>query len=94
FYVVPPVYGALGRVYAAELASGGRADTLVLELPRLMVDGPAGDVLTGLVTAGAFAAFLSTSSGLAIAVAGVVGQDVVGRLGRPGGRRLGGVTAF
>nr|WP_246283543.1 cation acetate symporter [Nocardioides perillae] len=94
FYVIPPVYGALGRVYAAELAAGGRADTLVLELPRLVVGGPAGDVLTGLVTAGAFAAFLSTSSGLAIAVAGVLGQDVVGRLGRRGGRRLGGVAAF
>ncbi len=51
-----------------------------------------GELLTGLVTAGAFAAFLSTSSGLAIAVAGVLSQDVTGRW--PGRRRLGGVAAF
>ncbi|WP_435746107.1 cation acetate symporter [Nocardioides sp. SYSU DS0663] len=92
FYLLPPVYGALGRVYAAELAASGRTDALVLELPRLMVPGLWGEVLTGLVTAGAFAAFLSTSSGLAIAVAGVLSQDVTGRPWR--GRRLSGVTAF
>lgn len=92
FYMVPPVYGALGRVYAAELAATGRSDVLVLELPRLMLPGLGGDVLTGLVVGGAFAAFLSTSSGLAIAVAGVLSQDVTGR--SYAGRRLGGVAAF
>jgi len=92
FYVLPPVYAALGRVYAPELIAAGRSDVLVLELPRLMLPGLTGDLLTGLVTAGAFAAFLSTSSGLAIAVAGVLSQDVTGR--RFGGRRLGGVAAF
>jgi Na+(H+)/acetate symporter ActP len=88
FYLLPPVYGALGRIYAPELASSGRADALVLELPRIMVDGLLGEVLTGMVTAGAFAAFLSTSSGLSIAVAGVLSQDVTAR------SRLGGVAAF
>ena len=73
FYLLPPVYGALGRIYAADLAPRG-SDALVLELPRLMVPGLLGEVLTGLVTAGAFAAFLSTSSGLSIAVAGVLGR--------------------
>ncbi|MCW2771691.1 MAG: Na+/solute symporter [Nocardioides sp.] len=92
FYLLPPVYGALGRIYAPELATAGRSDALVLELPRIMLDGPAGELLTGLVTAGAFAAFLSTSSGLSIAVAGVLSQDVTGRVW--GGRRLGGVAAF
>ncbi|QBR92621.1 cation acetate symporter [Nocardioides euryhalodurans] len=92
FYLLPPLYGALGRVYADALVASGRTDVLVLELPRLMVPGLAGELLTALVTAGAFAAFLSTSSGLAIAVAGVLGQDVTGR---PfGGRRLSGVAAF
>ena len=92
FYVLPPIYAALGRVYAEELVASGRSDVLVLELPRLMVPGMTGEMLTGLVTAGAFAAFLSTSSGLAIAVAGVLSQDVTGRW--PGPRRLGGVAAF
>jgi Na+(H+)/acetate symporter ActP len=91
FYLLPPVYGALGRLYAGDLVAEGRTDALVLELPRLMLPGPAGELLTGLVTAGAFAAFLSTSSGLAIAVAGVLSQDVTGRWGD---RRLRGVTAF
>ena len=92
FYLLPPLYGALGRVYAPALAESGRSDALVLELPRIMLDGPAGELLTGLVTAGAFAAFLSTSSGLSIAVAGVLSQDVTGRPWA--GRRLGGVAAF
>ena len=92
FYLLPPLYGALGRVYAQELAESGRTDALVLELPRIMLPGLGGELLTGMVTAGAFAAFLSTSSGLAIAVAGVLSQDVTGR--RFGERRLSGVTAF
>ena len=91
FYVLPPVYAALGRIYAPALVDG-RSDVLVLELPALMVPGVLGSFLTGLVTAGAFAAFLSTSSGLTIAVAGVLSQDVTGR--RWGSRRLGGVAAF
>lgn len=80
FYLWPPVYAGLGRVYGDELVAQGRSDVLVLELPRLMVPGVWGEVLTGLVTAGAFAAFLSTASGLAIAVSGVITQDVTSRL--------------
>ena len=91
FYVIPPVYAALGRVYAGDLAARGTGDTLVLDLPSLVLPGLTGDLLTGLVTAGAFAAFLSTSSGLSIAVAGVLSQDLTGRLTRS---RSGPVTAF
>ncbi len=92
FYVLPPVYGVLGRLHAEALAASDRPDLLVLELPRLMVPGLGGELLSALVTAGAFAAFLSTSSGVAIAVAGVLGQDVTGRwlAHRPGG----GIAAF
>jgi Na+(H+)/acetate symporter ActP len=91
FYLWPPVYAALGRVYAGSLVAEGRSDVLVLELPRLVLDGFGGDLLTGLVTAGAFAAFLSTSSGLAIAVSGVLTQDLTTRLL---GEQRGGVAAF
>jgi Na+(H+)/acetate symporter ActP len=38
----------------------------------------AGDLLTALVVAGAFAAFLSTTSGLVVSLAGVISQDVFG----------------
>ena len=79
FYVLPPVYGALGRIYAPDLIAEGRTDAVVLELPARMVGGLGGDLLSALTTAGAFAAFLSTSSGLTIAVAGVISQDVMGR---------------
>ncbi len=80
FYLWPPVYAALGRVYGNEIIDAGRSNVLVLELPRAIIDGVGGDLLTGLVTAGAFAAFLSTSSGLAIAISGVITQDVTSRL--------------
>ncbi len=87
FYVLPPVYGALGRVYAGDLVLSGSKDTVVLELPDRMIGGTAADLLTALLVAGAFAAFLSTSSGLTVAVAGVVSQDIVSRW-------LPGVTSF
>jgi Na+(H+)/acetate symporter ActP len=76
FYLLPPVYGVLGRVYASDLVASGRADTVVLELPARVLGGGLGDALSALVTAGAFAAFLSTSSGLTMAIAGVVGQSL------------------
>jgi cation/acetate symporter len=79
FYVLPPVYGALGRLYAPDLLTSGATDTVVLELPARMVGGLGGQLLSALTAAGAFAAFLSTSSGLTIAVAGVISQDVLAR---------------
>ncbi|MBG0817148.1 cation acetate symporter [Planomonospora sp. ID82291] len=77
FYLLPAVYGALGRIYAPELLMTGRTDAVVLTLPGRLVGGTAGDLLSALVTAGAFAAFLSTSSGLTVSVAGVIGQDIL-----------------
>ncbi|WP_148573752.1 cation acetate symporter [Nocardioides caldifontis] len=92
FYVLPPVYAALGRLYAPDLVASGDSDSVVLELPGRMVDGVAGELLSALTAAGAFAAFLSTSSGLTIAVAGVLSQDLLSR--GTMGRRLGGVRSF
>jgi len=51
---------------------------VVLVLPGAAVPGGLGQVLTGLVAAGAFAAFLSTSSGLLVSVSGVLSTDVFG----------------
>lgn len=79
FYLLPTIYGALGRIYAPELLLTGRTDAVVLLLPGQLIDGAPGDALSALVTAGAFAAFLSTSSGLTISVAGVLSQDLIGR---------------
>ncbi|PSL05383.1 sodium:solute symporter family protein [Haloactinopolyspora alba] len=77
FYVLPAVYGALGRLYTPELLLTGRTDAVVLVLPGRLVEGALGDALSALVTAGAFAAFLSTSSGLTVSVAGVLSQDLL-----------------
>ncbi len=75
FYLLPTAYGILGRIYTPELATGGGADSTVLLLPGRIFDGVAGDLLSALVTAGAFAAFLSTTSGLVVSLAGVVSQE-------------------
>ncbi|MGW5134092.1 sodium/solute symporter [Streptomyces sp. NPDC004135] len=77
FYLLPPVYGALGRLYAPELTLTGDPDAAVLLLPDRMIGGVGGDLLGALVAGGAFAAFLSTASGLTMAVAGVLTQDVL-----------------
>ncbi|WP_338899559.1 cation acetate symporter [Streptomyces sp. TG1A-60] len=77
FYLLPPVYGALGRLYAPELTLTGDADAAVLLLPDRMIGGLGGDLLGALVAGGAFAAFLSTASGLTMAIAGVLTQDVL-----------------
>jgi Na+(H+)/acetate symporter ActP len=77
FYLLPTVYGALGRVLAPQLLLTGRTDTAVLVLPQLTQAGEAGRLLAALATAGAFAAFVSTASGLTVSVAGVVSQDLL-----------------
>lgn len=90
FYLLPTAYGALGRVYAPDLATGELAETVVLELPGRML-GTGAELLGALLLAGAFAAFLSTSSGLTMAIAGVVGQAIERRRWFEG--RLVGVAA-
>ena len=87
FYLMPALYGVLGRMYAGDLARAGRFDTVVLVLPSRLLGTDAADLFGALLAAGAFAAFLSTSSGLTVAVAGVVSQDILGGRSR-------GVRAF
>ena len=81
FYLLPPLYGVLGRTYAPDLVAAGRSDSVVLELPSRILDGAGASLLTGILGAGAFAAFLSTSSGLVVSIAGVVSQDLLSREG-------------
>ncbi|WP_144673871.1 cation acetate symporter [Arthrobacter sp. U41] len=78
FYLFPTAYGLIGRVFAPHLAQSGQADALVLLLPGELIGGMAGDLLSALVVAGAFAAFLSTTSGLVVSLAGVISQDLFG----------------
>jgi cation/acetate symporter len=78
-------------MFAPGLARAGQADAMVLLLPGELVGGTAGDLLSALVVAGAFAAFLSTTSGLVVSLAGVISQDVLG--GGVGGFRLAAVIS-
>jgi Na+(H+)/acetate symporter ActP len=81
FYLLPPLYGLLGRLYAPDLLLTGDTDAAVLVLPERLVGGVGGDLLGALIAAGACAAFLSTASGLTLSVAGVLSQDVLPSLG-------------
>ena len=76
FYVFPTLAGVLMHRLMAPPAPG-RADTLLLGLPVQVIGGWVGAVLGALVAAGAIAAFLSTSSGLVVAAAGVLSADVL-----------------
>ena len=85
FYLFTPLYGVLGRIYLPQLPVGAHADSVVLMLPAAMSPGLLGELLSALLAGGAFAAFLSTASGLTISVAGVIDQDLLRR-------RLGALT--
>ncbi len=76
FYIFPPLYGIMGRSIIAEPAQIP-TDAIVLLLPGILVPGVAGEAMTALLSAGAFAAFLSTASGLTVALAGVLDQDII-----------------
>jgi len=88
FYVFPPVFGVIGRNLMPELYSGVGAkgtDKVVLELPTLISAkyGVVGSILSGITCAGAFAAFMSTFSGLLVSMTGALAHDVYGRMLRP-----------
>jgi Na+(H+)/acetate symporter ActP len=77
FYLFPIMLGALSRLYVPELLVTGQTDAAVLKLPHSIAPGIVGDILGAVLTAGAFAAFLSTSSGLVVSVSGVLSTDVL-----------------
>jgi SSS family transporter len=88
FYVFPPVFGVLGRNFLPELyaATGSKGpDKVVLELPILIREkyGILGSILSGITCAGAFAAFMSTFSGLLVSMTSALAHDVYGRMLRP-----------
>jgi cation/acetate symporter len=82
FYLFPAFYGALGRTLTPQLYITGQTDDVVLRLPAAAWPGAVGTALGALVAAGAFAAFLSTSSGLLVSLAGTISHDVWPRLAR------------
>ncbi|HEV2781489.1 MAG TPA: cation acetate symporter [Actinophytocola sp.] len=80
FYLFPGIYGVLARVLVPHLYLSGATDTAVVAMPAQVDAGVAGTAFTGLLTAGAFAAFLATSLGLVLVVSGAIAYDLL-----PGG---------
>jgi Na+(H+)/acetate symporter ActP len=100
FYVFPPVFGVIGRNLMPELYTGlagiKGTDQVVLKLPTLLGDkfGVLGSILSGITCAGAFAAFMSTFSGLLVSMTGALAHDVYGRMLRPKASPAERMTAF
>jgi cation/acetate symporter len=94
FYLFPPLLGLMGRVHAPDLYLSGRTDALMLELPRRLPDPLLGEVLQAVTAAGAFAAFMSTSSGLLVAVSGALAHDIYARMLKPAATHYERLQAF
>lgn len=77
FYFFPILLGVFSRLYVPQLLITGTADAAVLLAPGAAVGGIGGQLLAALVAAGAIAAFLATSSGLLISIAGALATDVL-----------------
>lgn len=88
FYMFTPVWGVLGRdsvPFLYEVGPNGKdkTDAVVIELPRALSSPLLGAVLSGITSAGAFAAFMSTFSGLLVSMSGALAHDIYGRILRP-----------
>ncbi|CAN5750926.1 cation acetate symporter [soil metagenome] len=77
FYLFPTLLGVFARLYVPQLLITGTADAAVLLLPSAAIGGVLGAGLAALVAAGAIAAFLATSSGLLVSIAGALATDVL-----------------
>jgi Na+(H+)/acetate symporter ActP len=83
FYVFTPIWGALGRAVMPQLYASNATDTVVIKLPTMLHNELLGQILSGITSAGAFAAFMSTFSGLLVSMSGAFAHDIYGRILRP-----------
>ncbi|HJP76795.1 MAG TPA: cation acetate symporter [Pseudonocardiaceae bacterium] len=77
FYLFPTALGVLSRLYVPQLLVTGQTDAAILLLPTTVLPGPVGEILAAIIVAGAFAAFLSVSSGLIVSIAGVLSTEAL-----------------
>ncbi|AIE85952.1 cation acetate symporter [Fimbriimonas ginsengisoli] len=83
FYVFTPMWGTLGRVVMPELYVNNGTDSAVIKLPTMLQNHVLGQILSGVTSAGAFAAFMSTFSGLLVSMSGAFAHDIYGKILRP-----------
>ncbi|PWJ24277.1 cation/acetate symporter [Branchiibius hedensis] len=88
FYLFPPLWAVLARVYLDPAPSAVSTDAVVLGLPGAAFAGVPAHALTAVVAGGAFAAFLSTASGLAMSVTGALHHDLWEARGSTGSQPL------
>lgn len=94
FYVFTPIWGALGRADMPELLANSKHDSVVIALPRVLQNKLLTDILSGITSAGAFAAFMSTFSGLLVSMSGAFAHDIYGKILRPSSTPTERLTAF
>ncbi|MFY8053334.1 MAG: cation acetate symporter [Armatimonadaceae bacterium] len=93
FYFFTPIWGAVGREFIPGLYIPNKTDYVVINLPG-QIPGVWGDVLKGVTSAGAFAAFMSTFSGLLVSMSGAWAHDIFGRILKPQSSPIERITAF
>jgi Na+(H+)/acetate symporter ActP len=94
FYVFPPIWGTLGRVALPGLYANNSTDAVVIRLPTILKSPLWGQVLSGITSAGAFAAFMSTFSGLLVSMSGALAHDIYGKMLRPNASPASRMVAF
>jgi len=83
FYIFPAMWGAMGRVELPALYANGATDLITIKLPTTLGNATLGQILSGVTSAGAFAAFMTTFSGLLVSVSGGMAHDIYGRILHP-----------
>lgn len=83
FYIFPAMWGAMGRIEIPMLYANGGTDLVTIKLPTMIENELLGQILSGITSAGAFAAFMTTFSGLLVSVSGGMAHDIYGRILRP-----------
>jgi len=83
FYLFPPIWGVLGRAIVPALYADNSTDSVVIRLPMALDNELLGQILSGITSAGAFAAFMSTFSGLLVSMSGALAHDIYGKMLRP-----------
>ncbi|MDX2035828.1 MAG: cation acetate symporter [Isosphaeraceae bacterium] len=83
FYVFPPIWGTIGRGAMPWLYADNSTDSVVIRLPAILESKLLGEIASGITSAGAFAAFMSTFSGLLVSMSGALAHDIYGKILRP-----------
>ncbi len=83
FYIFPAMWGSMGRNLIPELYANGATDLVTILLPTKLASPLWGQIFSGVTSAGAFAAFMTTFSGLLVSVSGGFAHDIYGRMLRP-----------